>query len=299
MADLNYHHLQYFWTVAREGSVSRAARRLGLSQPAVSAQIRTLEQSLGERLFLRKGRGIALTEFGHLVNGYADQIFAVGRELSDAVRDRPTERPLRLLVGVAHGMPKLVVHHLLEPALRLSRPVRLIVRDDRHERLLADLVIDQLDLVLADAPASPASHAKVFNHPLGEGGVTIFGAPSLIATHKARFPTNLDGAPFLLPSEGTTLRRSLEDWFQRHEIRPRIVGEIADTTVLREFGRSGSGFFPALAIVAEEVSRVHGVKAVGQADGLRERFYAISLERRLKHPAVLAIIEHARKGLFD
>src|SRR5438067_2054642 len=173
MPDINYHHLRYFWTVAREGSVSRAARRLGLSQPAVSAQIRALEISLDDRLFIRKGRGIALTEFGHMVHGYAEQIFNVGRELADAVRERPTERPLRLVVGVTHGMPKLVVHHLLSPALDLSQPVRLIVRDDRAERLLADLVSDELDLVLSDTPASSAARARVFNHVLGEGNVTI------------------------------------------------------------------------------------------------------------------------------
>jgi LysR family transcriptional activator of nhaA len=293
---INYHHLHYFWMVAAAGSVSRAARLLGLSQPAISAQIRALERALGDKLFLRKGRGIALSDFGHLVQHYANQIFRTGQELSHAIAEGPGLRPLSLRVGVNHGMPKLVVHHILEPALQLSQPVRMLVRDDRPERLLADLIVDEVDLVLSDAPA-PAG-VRVFSHSLGQCGVTVFGAPELLAEHKGRFPQNLGGAPFLLPGEETTLRRSLDGWFMRHQIRPKVVAELADTTVLREFGRSGAGFFAALTAVRDEVSRLHNVRPIGALDGIVERFYGISTQRRLKHPAIVAIIKHARRDLF-
>ena len=297
MNDLNYHHLRYFWTVAREGGVSRAARRLGVSQPAVSAQIRSLERALGERLFKRRGRILVLTDFGDLVQGYAEKIFTLGGELGDVARGRPAGRPLRLVVGINHGMPKLVVTRLLEPALRLPQPVRIVVRDDRSDRLLAGLEADEFDLVLSDAPASP-TRVRVFNHLLGSCGVTIFGTPELLEQHPARFPQMLDGASFLLPTEGTTLRSSLEQWFGDHGIQPRIVAEIADTTVLRGFGSLGAGFFATPSPVHEEVTRIHGVRAVGKMDGVKENFYAISVERRVKHPAVLAITQGARRDFF-
>ena len=278
MDDLNYHHLRYFWTVAREGGVSRAARRLGVSQPAVSAQIRSLERALGERLFKRRGRILVLTDFGDLVQGYAEKIFTLGGELGDVARGRPAGRPLRLVVGINHGMPKLVVTRL-------------------PDRLLAGLEADEFDLVLSDAPASP-TRVRVFNHLLGSCGVTIFGTPELLEQHPARFPQMLDGASFLLPTEGTTLRSSLEQWFGDHGIQPRIVAEIADTTVLRGFGSLGAGFFATPSPVHEEVTRIHGVRAVGKMDGVKENFYAISVERRVKHPAVLAITQGARRDFF-
>lgn len=295
---LNYHHLRYFWAAAREGGVTLASRRLHVSQPTISAQIKELERALGERLFNREGRSLVLTDVGRAVFRYADEIFGLGRELLDTVKGRPGGRPARLTVGVANVVPKMIAYRLLEPALRLPEPVVVACVEDRPERLLAELAVHALDLVIMDAPVSPTVNVRAYSHALGECGVAIFGRRSLASEHRRGFPGSLDGAPFLLPMQGTSLRRALDQWFATAGIRPRLVGEFEDSALLKVFGQAGRGLFAAPLAIAKDVERQHGVRRVGEVPGLRERFYAISVERRLKHPAVIAISDAARGELF-
>jgi LysR family transcriptional activator of nhaA len=293
---LNYHHLLYFWLVAREGSLTSACAQLRLSQSTVSGQVRRLEHALGEKLFERSGRRLALTEVGHLVFRYADEIFGLGRELQDALAGQPVGRPLRLAVGVADVVPKLVAQRILEPALRLPQPVRMICHEDKPERLLADLAVHDLDVVISDAPVGPNVRVRAFHHLLVECGVVLFASTKLAAAHRRRFPRSLDGAPFVLPAETTALRRSLESWFESSGIRPRVIAEFEDSALLKVFGEAGHGIFPVPEVIADEVRRSGAVRMIGHVDGVRERFYAITVERRLKHPAVIAIGEAARSA---
>lgn len=298
MAWLNYHHLLYFWTVARLGSIARATEELHLTQPAISAQLRTLERSLGEKLFVKSGRHLVLTDVGRLVFRYADEIFTTGRELQETLAGRPSGRPARFTVGVADAMPKLVTWRLLEPALHGPEPVRLVLREDKPERLLADLAIHELDLVLADAPVPPLVKVRAHSHLLGECGVTIFGPPALARAHRRRFPRSLDGAPFVLPADTSVLRRSLDQWFDAEGVRPLVVAEIEDSALIKVFGQGGLGLFAAPSVVEREVRREYGASVVGRIEAIRERFYAISVERRITHPAVLAITHAARHDIF-
>ena len=295
---LNYHHLLYFWTVAREGSVARACQRLHLSQPTISGQLRALEEALGEKLFTREGRGLVLTEVGRTVYSYADEIFSLGRELMDNLRDRPTGRPLRLAVGIADVVPKLIAYRLLEPALALPERVQMTCREDKPERLLAELALHGVDLVLADAPLSPSIRIRAFSHLLGECGICFFGVPALAAAYRRRFPASLEGAPLLLPTDNTTLRRSLDQWFDLQGVHPHVVGEFEDTALLKVFGQAGAGLFAAPAAIEQEVRKQYGAVVVGRVEQIRERYYAISAERRLKHPAVVAISEAAHHRIF-
>jgi LysR family transcriptional regulator, transcriptional activator of nhaA len=295
---LNYHHLLYFWAVAREGSLVRASAKLRLSPSTVSSQIRALEDAAGEKLFLRKSRGLELTDTGRVVHRYAEEIFTLGRELQDAVAGRPAGKPLSLVVGVADVLPKLVARLLLEPALRLEAPVHLICRDDKPERLFAELIVHGVDVVLSDAPVSPSARVQAFSHLLGECDVTLFASEALATIHRHGFPKSLDGAPFLLPTENTALRRSLDQWFKARGIRPHVVGEFEDSALLKVFGQTGTGIFAAASVISKEVQRQYQVRPIGRLDNVRERFYAISVDRRLKHPAVVAISEEARLKLF-
>ena len=294
---LNYHHLLYFWTVAREGGLAAASKRLHLAQPTISTQLRQLEERLGVRLFDRSGRRLQLTEAGKLALRYADDIFGLGRELVDALQDRPGG-PLRLVVGVTDTVHKVVAYRLIEPALRLPGGVRVECPGDKLDRLLARLAGHQLDLILSDAPLPPQSDVKAFNHPLGHSGVTLFAAAPLAARLRRGFPRSLDGAPFLLPTAGAPLRRELTRWFDRHELRPDITAEFDDTALLKVFGQAGVGVFAGPAVLEDEVARQYKVEPIGRADGLAERFYAISGERRIKHPGVVAISTNARAELF-
>jgi LysR family transcriptional activator of nhaA len=298
MAWLNYHHLLYFWTVARLGSIAKATSELHLTQPAISAQLRTLERALGEKLFMKSGRNLVLTDVGRLVFRYADEIFTIGRELQETLSGRPTGRAPRFTVGIADAMPKLLAFRLLEPALESTGPIRLVLREDKPERLLADLAIHALDLVLADAPVSPAVKVRAHSHLLGESSVTIFGAPSLARAYRRRFPSSLDGAPFLLPTDNSVLRRSLDQWFDRQSIRPLPVAEIEDSALLKVFGQRGIGLFAAPTVMETEVQRQYAVTVVARIDDIRERFYAISAERKITHAAVLAITRGARRDIF-
>ena len=295
---LNYHHLLYFWTVAREGSITRACRTLHLTQPTVSGQIRALERALKAKLFERSGRSLALTDTGRLVYRYADEIFSLGRDLQDALHDRPRGQPLRFAVGVADTLPKVLVHRLLAPAFALDQEIRITCVDGPPDRLLAELALHELDLVISDFPANPRLGLKAFNHLLGDCGVTFFATPALAVRHRRGFPQSLSGAPLLLPYGNTTLRRSLDEWFDRLDIRPRIRGEFADSGLLKAFGGFGDGIFVAPTAVKADVRRMYGVRMVGREESIRERFYAISVEKRIKHPAVVAITQAAHTKLF-
>ena len=291
---LNYHHLLYFWTVVREGGVSRAAEKLRLAQPTISAQVKALEDAFGQRLFDRQGRRLVLTDAGRVVYRYADEIFGIGRELIDTMKGRATGRPVDLSVGVANPVSKLIVRRLLEPALAVDAPMRLVCREDATNTLLAELATHDLDVVIADVPAPPHVRVKVFSHLLGESDVTFFAAPPLAARLRRRFPQSLDQAPMLLPSTASALRRSIDQWLDAEQLHPRVMGEFDDSALMKAFAQSGSGVFPAPTVIASEVVRQYRVQAIGQAHGVRERYYAISVERRLKHPAVLALTNAAR-----
>jgi LysR family transcriptional activator of nhaA len=298
MEHLNYQHLERFWAVVREGGVTRASQKLHVSQPTVSAQVRTLEQSLGQRLFARSGRGLVLTDFGRAIYRYADQIFGLGRDLMDTARGRAAGHPLRLTAGVAMVVPKLIACRILEPALKLPGGVHLECLEDTPEQLLAQLALHHLDLVLADAPVGPTVKVRAFNHLLGECGVSVLGRPDLARAHRRGFPASLDGAPFLLARANSALRRSMEDWFDKQGVHPLVVGSFDDSALLKAFGQVGAGLFVAPTAIEAEVRKQYGVHLVGRLDSVREQFYAITVERTLKHPAVLAISEAARRTLF-
>ena len=295
---LNYHHLLYFWTVAREGGISRAADKLGLSQPTISAQIRVLEESLGQRLFHRQGRALVMTDIGRVVYRYADEIFGIGRELLETLRGRPAGRPLQLAIGVANAVPKLIAYRLLRPAVEGAEPVHVVCREDNAEQLTTQLASHALDVVIADAPAPPHVRAKVFNHLLGESDTAFFAPRALAARLRRRFPRSLNDAPMLLPTANAALRRALDDWFEKEGIVPRVAGEFEDSALMKVFGQRTGVVFPAPAAIAADVCRLYSVREIGRTAAVRERYYAISAERRLKHPGVLAITSAARDEVF-
>ncbi len=298
MAWMNYHHLLYFWTVVREGGVSRAAEKLRLAQPTISSQIRALERALGARLFARKGRGLTLTEEGRVVFRYAEEIFTIGRELQATLEGRPPGRAPVLTVGVANAVPKLIVYRLLRPAIEQPDAVRLECREDNAEQLLTALATFSLDVVIASAPSPAHLPIRVFNHLLGESAVAFFAPSDLARRLRRGFPASLAGAPMMLPTTNNPLRRALDDWFEEAAITPRIVGEFEDSALMNVFGQAAGCVFPAPSAIEQDVCRFHGVRVVGRADTVRERYYVISVERRLKHPAVLAITSAARDQLF-
>lgn len=290
---INYHHLLYFWLVSREGSLARASAQLRLAQSTVSKQIHQLESMLGHSLFTKKGRKLVLTESGRVVFRYADEIFSLGRELMDTLSDRPVGKPPRITVGVADVVPKLIAEHVLAAVLNFEQPVRLTCREDKPDRLLADLAMHDLDVILTDAPASPHIKIRAFNHLLGGSEVAFFGRQELANKYRRNFPVSLNGAPMLLPTENTVMRRSLEQWFESHNIRPAIMGECEDSALLKAFGYRGIGIFPAASIVTKEIEAQYQVKLIGRASGVIERLYAVTVERRIKHPAVAAICREA------
>lgn len=295
---LNYHHLLYFWTVAKEGSVLAASKKLRLAQPTLSGQIHALEESLEVKLFKRHGRGLLLTDVGQVAFRYAGEIFGLGAEMQQAIKGESTGRPLQLHVGVADVLPKLVAFHLIQPAFALEEVVRVKCEEDRADRLLTKLAAHELDIVLSDAPANPMVSVRVFSHLLGECDV-VFLAPAAKAKGLVgKFPGCLSKAPFLMPARGTTLRHSLDVWFNRHHIEPDIVAEFDDSGLLKTFAQAGLGCFAAPGIVAKEVCRQYNVVPIGHAHDVKERFFAITAERKLQHPAVRAVTEAARNELF-
>ena len=299
MRSLNYHHLRLFWAVAREGNLTRASRELQLAPQTVSKQIQDLEESLGEKLFLREGRRLVLTDVGAIALRYADEVFSIGQELLETLRGQPSERSLRLVVGVASVLPKLIVHHLIEPTLHLERPVRVLCREGTPEQLLADLAIHRVDVVLSDAPLPPRVKIKAFNHHLGKCGVTFMAESALANRLRQGFPKSLDGAPVLLPTEDAVVRGELNRWFRENDVRPSVATEFEDSALLKIFGQQGVGFFAIPSVIEEEVAKQYNVQAIGRTDAVPENYYAISMERRVRHQGVVAICDMARSELFS
>ena len=299
MEFLNYHHLRYFWAVAKEGGLTKAAAKLHVSQPTISAQIQALEGVLGEKLFRRAGRNLALTDAGQQALSYAEEIFSIGQDLLNAMKQRPTSRPLRLNLGVADALPKLVTSRLIEPVFHLPQPVQVSCWETSVSDMLVELASYRLDLVLADEPASSGVTTNVFNHLLGESGVAFCAAPKLAAKLRRGFPKSLNGAPALLPMSNTGLRRSLEKWFHGVGVRPRLVGEFYDPAFVNVLGLHGLGFMVVPRIVVKEIVNRFGFRVIGGTEECRQQFYAITPERKLTHPAVTAITSDARRRLFQ
>jgi len=298
MQFLNYHHLRYFWTVAKEGGLRKAADKLHVSQPTISAQIAALENVLGEKLFRRGGRSLSLTEAGHRVLSYAEDIFALGQELIDTAQQRPTLRPLGVQIGITDSLPKLVSYEILKPLFSLPQRVQATCREGKVDDLLAQLAAYRLDVVLADEPSPSSLNIKAFNFLLGECGVTFWAVPKLAARLKRKFPKSLTDAPALLPAMNCALRRSLEKWFHVNGIRPGLVAEFDDTALMAVAAADGLGFMPMPSVVGPESAARYGFDIIGQARQCRLQFYAISAERKLTHPAVLAITSQAQTKLF-
>lgn len=294
---LNYHHLLYFWTAAREGSITRASERLMLAQPTVSGQIRRLEKQIGHELFDRRGRELVLTEMGEVVFSYAERIFSVGEELLDVLRGDTIGTANQLRIGIADGLPKLVTCTLIEPALGLEEDVRIVCHEGKADRIFAELSIHAFDLVLSDVPIGPTVKVRAFNHPLGDCGITFFGVSALATQVRRGFPESLTDAPMLLPTPNTALRRSLDQWFQKHDLHPRVVGEFEDSALLKVFGQRGTGVFPAPSIIEREVARQYRVRPITRIEDVREYFYAITLDRTVKNPFAAEICDRAREKL--
>lgn len=295
---LNYHHLMYFWMVAKEGGITPAAEVLHLSQPTLSTQIQKLEKSMGMKLFDRKGRSMHLTDSGQMVFRYADEIFNLGNELADVVRGRPTDDAIRLIVGVPDVLPKMVTYRILKPVLEMKDRIKLVCYEGKLKELLSDLAMHRLDVVLADSPLTPELSVRAFNHLLGQCDVTVFGTAAMAKKYEKGFPQSLDNAPMLLPTQNTTLRRAMEQWFDENNIYPYVVHEIEDSAVIKVFGQAGEGMIVVPTAVARDVATQYSLDPIGRIPEITERFYAISVERRLKHPAVVALSESARLGLF-
>lgn len=295
---LNFHHLRYFWTVARKGGVRRAAEELHVSQPSISAQLGLLEESLGHKLFKRSGRNLVLTEMGQLVLSYADEIFSSGRELMNAVRQRPTRHPLRLNIGLTDAFPKLIAFQILKAAFRLDDAIHIICREGEIGPLVAQLAAHRLDIVLADEPASSSLKAKTFNHRLGRSGITFCAVPAIAAKLRRNFPQSLDGAPALLPTENMGMRAALETWFDTKGIRPRLVGEFEDTALMEVCSAGGRGFTVVHSVIDRTALKHYDLRVIAKVEECGSDFYAITAERRVKHPAAMAITEHAYSTLF-
>jgi LysR family transcriptional activator of nhaA len=284
---LNYHHLRYFWTIAKEGSLARAAAKLHVSQPSISEQVHELEAALGEKLFRREGRTNRLTDAGRMVFGYADEIFSLGRELLHAGKQRPGAR--RFYVGVVDSFPKLVTNEILAPVFAMPQTVHVICREGKAEDLLAQLTAHRLDLVLADEPASSSANFKTFSHALGETGTTFCAEKRLATKLKRGFPSSLNASPALLPAENTALRRALEKWFREQHIAPRVVAEFEDLALMKVMAAEGRGFIAVPTVATKDAVAHYGFRTIGEAGECRSQFHAITVERRIAHPAVALI----------
>lgn len=295
---INYKHLHYFVSIARSGGIIRAAERLHLAPQTLSGQIAQFEERMGVALFRRVGRRLELTETGKLALSYAEEIFQTGAELEDLLKNGAEERFITFRVGIADVVPKFIAHRLLAPVLELPEAVRLVCREDQLDRLLAELAIHRLDMVLADRPMPPGTEIKGYSHPLGESGVVFMAAPALAARLTGDFPACLDGAPLLLPGRDSALHGALPRWLERQGRHMRIVGEFDDSALMKAFGEAGAGIFPTPTASVPDVMAHYKVVSLGETEELRERFFLISAERRLTHPAARAVSEHARAGLF-
>jgi LysR family transcriptional activator of nhaA len=295
---LNLKHLRYFWAVASQGSIARAAETLYLTPQTISGQLRDLEGQVGAKLFSREGRNLVLTDTGRLVFSYADEMFRLGLELQDVLSGNAPGSAITVKVGIAMVVPKLLTYRVLEPVLGMPEFVRLICHEAPLADLLADLAVHKLDVVLADSPVNPAFNVRAYNHVLGESGITFFSLPEQADSLAADFPASLDGVRMLMPGSGSTLRRNLEVWFERRGISPLVVAEFEDRALMKAFGEGGAGVFTTPTSVEGDVLNKYGVAVIGRTEEVTERYYVISAERRIKHPAISVITETARSGLF-
>lgn len=292
---LNFRHLYYFWIVAREGGISHASEVLDISPSTISTQISQLEKALQVKLFRKVGRNIRMTDVGQIAFRYAGQIFGLGRELTHALKGWDTAGPFSLQVGIADAVPKLVAMKLLQPVLTVSPEIRLTCREGRAELLLAELALHHLDLILLDAPADPGSPIRAVSRLLQECVIAIFGTPELLRQHGHGFPESLEGAPVLLPTPTSSIRRSFGRWLERRGLQPRVVGEFEDGALMKAFGEIGAGLFPAPLTIADDLKRQHGVECLGPLEGTHAPYYAVTVERQLEHPAVQAICDAAHE----
>ncbi len=299
MKNLNLKHLRYFWAVASNGSIARASEELHLTPQTISGQLRELEESVGTKLFEKVGRNLALTDTGRVVFSYADEMFRLSAELQDVLAGRAQGSRVTLNVGVAMVVPKLLAYRVLQPVLNLDEPVLLVCNEAPLVDLLADLSVHKLDLILADSPVSPTLNIRAYNHPLGESGITFFARESEARRYRKNFPQSLDAAPMLMPTRSSALRRALELWFERRNVAPSVVAEFEDRALMKAFGEAAAGIFTSPTAVERDVLDKYAVKVVGRTDEVKERFFAISAERKIKHPAVAAITESARVDLFS
>lgn len=298
MAALNFKHLRYFWTVAKSGSIARASAQLHVTPQSISSQLAELEAALGVTLLRRAGRGLEVTDIGQRIVGYAEEIFGLEDELLSVVREQDRRTALPFRIGIADSVPKSLTYRVVEPALHLDEPVRLICREGHLVSLLADLAVHRLDMVIADRPMPADVKVRAFNHLLGASDLTIFGADTLLRELKGKFPAMLDGAPFLMPGEGVAIRPALVQWFESQQLHPRIVGEFDDSALLKSFGQGSAGLFPAPTAIAAYVCEQYGVRAIGRIGSITEHLYAITTERRMRHPATLAVSRAAASEVF-
>ena len=298
MEQLNYNHLHYFWVVANEGSITRAAEYLHVTPQTISGQLRTLENRTGSPLFRKVGRKLELSETGRIVLSYASPMFELGTELCHVLKHGVLPNTVRLQVGIGMVLPKLIAYRILKPALELPEPVRIVCHEAPLEALLADVAVHKLDLVLTDSPMSPSYSVRVYNHLLGECGLTFFAQTRRARRYKDRFPMSLHGEPFLLPTRNSALRGSLTQWFERCDIRPHVVAEFEDTALMNEFGEAGAGIYALPTAIEADVEKRYRVRAIGRTLEIKERFFVISTERQIKHPAIVAITNAARTRLF-
>ncbi|MFZ0256074.1 MAG: transcriptional activator NhaR [Gammaproteobacteria bacterium] len=299
MANLNLKHLRYFWAVASNGSIASASEVLHVTPQTISGQLRELEEQVGAKLFQKAGRNLVLTDTGRLAFGYADEMFQLSNELQDVLAGRTPGSRLTLNVGIAMVVPKLLAYRVLEPVLSLQEPILLVCNEAPLVDLLADLSTHKLDLVLADSPASPTLSIRAYNHPLGESGITFFAREPQAQRYRDDFPQGLDGAPMLMPTSSSALRRSLELWFERVNVRPLVVAEFEDRALMKAFGEAAAGIFTSPTVVQDDILHKYDVTVVGRTEEVKERFFAISTERKIKHPAISVITESARRDLFS
>lgn len=295
MRHLNYNHLLYFWAVAREGSITAATKILHLTPQTISGQLKLLEDAVGEALFERAGRGLVLTDVGHLVFDYADEIFTLGEELAVRMKSGDMGMPTTLKVGLVNAIPKLIGMRVLQPALLQEPGVHLVCREGSLDGLLGELAVHQLDLVLSDCSLPVGMNVRAYNHKLGDSPIGFFVSSRMARQYRSRFPDSMNGAPLLLPLHNNPIRRGLEEWFETLDITPRVVAEFEDSALMKAFGEEGHGIFPAPVAIQAEVELMYKCRMIGTTTKVRESYYAISPERKLKHPRVLEIINNARE----
>lgn len=296
---INYHHLYYFWLTVKLGTISAAAEALHLTRPTVAAQIKELEKSVGQTLLEKQGRRLVLTEFGTHVHRYADEIYSIGNELREFVKAGHGKNRKRFVVGLSDVVPKHIAFELLKPALHMKQRPRTVCREGKTNQLIADLALHKLDLVISDAPASPTLDFKVYNHKLGECGLSMLASPNLAKKHRKQFPHSLTNAPCLLPTDHTAVRRALDVWLDDNSIFPEIVAEFEDSALLKVFGQAGEGIFPVPSAIEGLIKKQYGVHLVGRIPEVRDKFYALTAEKRVQHAATLLVVKQARNKLFE